>query len=119
MLCELYILIPVILVLVVTLLSMVNTLLTVPDGISFAPFVHGWCDLPLLENLFISHKGGSSRFFSSSKPTTRMLALSFDFSMSISNLSDLFSSNCKVTHGYVFYFSYVMQYHQTYLTLAV
>ena len=54
--------------------------LVLPDGRSFASFVHGWCDLPLLDNLFLSHRVSTSGFFSSSKPTTRVLALLLDFS---------------------------------------
>ena len=37
------------------------SIIIILDGISFAPFVH---DFSLLENLFTSHKSGSSGFFS-------------------------------------------------------
>ena len=46
--------------------------LVLPDGRNFALFVHGWCNLSLLDNPFLSHRVGTSSFYPSSKPTTRV-----------------------------------------------
>ena len=54
-----------------------------PTGTSFVPFVWDWCDLPLSEQLFLNGRGANG-FFSSSIPTSRVLALLLDFEVTIS-----------------------------------
>ena len=60
-----------------------------PTGTSFVPFVWDWCDLPLSEQLFLNGRGANG-FFSSSIPTSRVLALLLDFEVTISPPLDFF-----------------------------